>query len=338
MMGTYRLILALLVFLSHFGVYFFSRNEGVFAVISFFLLSGFVMTAQIEKHYSGWRGIRYFYLDRLMRLYPQFLFYLVLSLIVVLLIHPANHWVGGVTFEKFVLNMLVFPLNINWMVGLSDSVLMPQTWSLALEMCFYVLIPIILAGKFRATALFLSLGIFALAVFHILDPVIFGYRLIPGTLFFFLCGSLLDSKEAISERQLKAVWLLLAVLFFLHSLSASSQEPYIPEVLCGFLIGLPIVTVLRNVKSGAFDTMCGNLSYGVFLNHFLFIWLFLYFDIDLVDKLNFLLLVGSCLLSSWISFEYVEKPVIALRKRIRARMANRIADPVLDPGHHKVVG
>lgn len=48
-MGAYRLLLALLVALSHMGVKFWGVNLGVVAVISFFIISGFVMTSLIER-------------------------------------------------------------------------------------------------------------------------------------------------------------------------------------------------------------------------------------------------------------------------------------------------
>lgn len=80
-MGTYRLILALLVLVSHMGLTVLGLNPGVVAVISFFMLSGYVMTALIKRYYLAPRSIPDFYLDRLMRLQPQYLFYLTLSVI-----------------------------------------------------------------------------------------------------------------------------------------------------------------------------------------------------------------------------------------------------------------
>ena len=317
-MGVYRLILALLVLLSHVGIYFFGRNEGVFAVISFFLLSGFVMTAQIQKHYQGLGGIRDFYFDRLLRVYPQFLLYLLLSIVVVAVAHPRSHWISGVSFPKVVLNMLIFPLDFHWMIGLSDSVMMPQTWSLGLEACFYLLFPFLLHHRLRSIAFAVSLSIFVLAALHVVDPVIFGYRLIPGTLFIFLSGSLLyQPADHSGTYLLKLVWLLLAVLLWEQFAQYARPGPYMLEILCGFLFGLPMLFLLRRITSGAFDTLCGTLSYGVFLNHFLLIWTFQYLKVDLEGKPSILLFMGVSILLSWITYRFVEKPVIAYRNRHR---------------------
>ena len=57
-MGYYRLILALLVAASHAGLTFGRFNPGEIAVVSFFLLSGYVMTALIDRHYAGFAARR----------------------------------------------------------------------------------------------------------------------------------------------------------------------------------------------------------------------------------------------------------------------------------------
>ena len=66
-MGTYRFILALLVLISHAGVSIGDYNPGVMAVISFYLLSGYVMTILINKYYPGTINMRYIYLGNFER-------------------------------------------------------------------------------------------------------------------------------------------------------------------------------------------------------------------------------------------------------------------------------
>ncbi len=67
-MGAYRLLLAVLVAVSHMGKLFMGFNPGVVAVISFLLISGFVMTSLIERNYKAPEKIGRFYLDRALRL------------------------------------------------------------------------------------------------------------------------------------------------------------------------------------------------------------------------------------------------------------------------------
>ncbi len=68
-----------MVAMSHAGFRIHGYNPGVVAVISFYLLSGNVMTMLLEKYYKQPSAIPTFYLDRAARLFPQFLFYMVLA-------------------------------------------------------------------------------------------------------------------------------------------------------------------------------------------------------------------------------------------------------------------
>src|SRR5262245_54544738 len=135
-MGTYRLFLAIMVALSHLGITFFSINTGISAVVSFFLISGFVMTALIQKSYPTADRVSAFYLDRAMRLFPQFLFYLAVSLGVALLLRPQSVYLSDLTPVKVALNALMIPLNFFMVGDLMTGMLIPQAWSLGLEAVF----------------------------------------------------------------------------------------------------------------------------------------------------------------------------------------------------------
>ena len=74
-MGIYRLLLSIFVAFSHMGITFYGYNPGVFAVISFFLLSGYAMRILIEKYYTEPFSVSGFYIDRAIKLFPQYIFY-----------------------------------------------------------------------------------------------------------------------------------------------------------------------------------------------------------------------------------------------------------------------
>ena len=73
MLGTWRLLLALMVALTHVGVTIAGRDMGVTAVVCFYLISGYVMTGLIRTHYAGLPRARHFYADRFLRLWPHYL-------------------------------------------------------------------------------------------------------------------------------------------------------------------------------------------------------------------------------------------------------------------------
>src|SRR5665647_1194548 len=73
MLGTYRLLLALAVALSHAGFMLGPLNPGVIAVVGFYLVSGYVMTGLLRNHYAAVARVPKFYLDRALRLLPHYL-------------------------------------------------------------------------------------------------------------------------------------------------------------------------------------------------------------------------------------------------------------------------
>ena len=110
-LGKLRLLLALLVVNSHISVGYFlslgwnpgtigNYNSGVVAVVVFFAISGFVMSALWKKHYEGSREVnpvklvKVFYLDRLSRLFPQFILYFVVTLLCIQLLNLQLHSVA----------------------------------------------------------------------------------------------------------------------------------------------------------------------------------------------------------------------------------------------------
>jgi len=54
-MGFYRLLLAFFVVTGHVGISILGYDPGVVAVVSFFLMSGYVMTGLIDRHYGNLR-------------------------------------------------------------------------------------------------------------------------------------------------------------------------------------------------------------------------------------------------------------------------------------------
>lgn len=317
-MGTYRLILALLVLLSHVEMGINGYNPGVIAVISFFLLSGFVMTALIKRNYDRKDRILYFYLDRALRLFPQFLLYLFLTLILVLSADIKGPFLDDLNAFKIFLNTLMLPLGF-YMYGLEHAVLIPQAWSLGLELTFYILIPLILIYKLEYASIFFSVFIFTLAYLGYIHTDHFGYRLIPGTLFIFLCGSLLYSApNKVRYSILTFVYGYVFILFTALLRSQAEPVPYNTEVLAGFLIGLPVVVMLKNITPWKYDALLGNLSYGVFLNHFSLIYLFEFLGLNTKNYFTVIVLALVSMLLAWISFILVERPAIGLRKYFRS--------------------
>jgi peptidoglycan/LPS O-acetylase OafA/YrhL len=326
-MGTYRLLLAMTVLLFHAGVTIGGRAIGVSAVVSFFLISGYVMTALVDRHYS--RRIGGFYIDRTMRLFPQFIFYVVAWQAVVWIFHPASPFVADLTIKRAVLNMTMVGLNF------PGASIMPQAWSLGLEWQFYLLLPFMLRA--RVATFIASLTFYAIVcATGWADPYIWGYIMFPGTAFMFLIGSFLYRGE---KLWLWLVYIALCAGFAIVYATPSLQSGCRFEVLAGLVIGIPILRVLSTVRFGRFDALLGNLSYGVFLNHAVLILLFPAVGLAQSSALYLPTLLITSLALAWLSYEFIEKRVIAVRHRIRNRTEATDGQPVdrsVGAGNHNV--
>jgi len=122
--GAYRLLLAVLVAISHMGKTFAGLNPGVMAVISFLIISGFVMTSLIERNYKAPGKIGLFYMDRALRLYPQFLFYFFVSCAVIHFLLPGTPQAAELTFRNIAASLPMVPLGF-YMFGAAGSQILP---------------------------------------------------------------------------------------------------------------------------------------------------------------------------------------------------------------------
>lgn len=320
-MGVYRLFLAILVAIAHTGIRYYEYNPGVVAVISFFILSGYVMSMLIEKYYMQPSAILTFYLDRAARLFPQFVFYMILASLCIYVFKIDATSINQLTFAKWLLNFLILPQGF-YMYWANGALVIPQAWSLGLEMTFYIVIPWILIyfSKRQIYALAcISFLIFLAAYLGKINSDYFGYRLLLGTLFMFLVGWSFFKNDSESKKFRAMVFLAAGVLLIITFFNKPLYKlPYNKEVLLGLMAGILAVSFLKNFRFSKLDEFFGNLSYGVFLNHFIIIWMMRKFlGIKTFDTLNVsILLITSCVLALG-SFYYIERPALRWRHAIR---------------------
>lgn len=316
--GSLRLMLALLVLASHAGVRIKGLNLGVSSVVMFYAISGYVMSALMERHYSQVHQAPRYYQDRLLRLYPQYLAWIVLTwgwqrvsgYTGTFLQHP-------VTSDDLFNNLMIVPLNYYMFNGADQYTLIPPAWSLGAEIQFYFLAPWL--WRWRRLAALLatgSLSIQMLSWFGHLDGDWWGYRLLPGTLWIFVLGMTLQRQY---RKQTAWVGSLMAILIlFVLQQCGRLQTPYHLEVLLGVALALPLIAVLaplHNSLWSAIDEQLGQLSYGVFLNHFLLLYIFPTNANSSIGQWGALL--GLSLALSWVTQTIFERPVMQWRRKWR---------------------
>lgn len=192
MFGTFRMFLALNVVVGHMGgSYFGIIMPGIAAVVCFFMISGYAMSGLIQGSYPRLpEDVGHFYLDRILRLGPQYYFYLAVAVFIVFVVGWRSSVCcqsGPVNFVNIFANITVIPLDF-WMFSTSIDhfQLNVPAWTIGLELCFYIALPWLLYNRVSVwcSAIIGSI-VWGLATHGVIDPDYFAYRLLPGTLVFF---------------------------------------------------------------------------------------------------------------------------------------------------------
>ena len=329
MLGTLRLLLALLVALSHADVRWFGLNPGVSAVVGFYLISGYVMCGLLHRHYATPSRVGYFYLDRAFRLLPAYYVVVALTALWYLWHGPQPPFLGQApSLSGWLNNLLVVPLNFSMWNDANRFVMVPPAWSLAAEIQFYLLFPWLVFLRLRGVAMVASLLVFAAAFVGWINTDWYGYRLLPGVLFVFLLGAWLHDRHATPGAPAprggpgtdRAVLFVIAVIVAVAALGAHAGVltlPYNREVLLGLGLTLPTVHLLARLPEQSWDARAGDLSYGLFLTHFLAFWLWPGAEEGAVELALRLVLA---LALAWLLQRFIERPFIRARHRLlRAR-------------------
>jgi peptidoglycan/LPS O-acetylase OafA/YrhL len=238
---------------------------------------------------------------------------------------------------KIVNNILIVPLN--YYMFFDNSILqepkwwlIPPAWSLGTELQAYLILPFIIYFKpIKVVTAVLSLFIFIVASVGFIHTDHFGYRLIPGVLFIFILGVSIHKQTSDSERVdlfdiyfPAFVYGILIILLTILGIFGSILSPYIRETTLGILIGLPIIIYLAKTEVKVpMNHLFGDISYGMFLSHFLAIWIVEY--CSLIDKSRHLYLYTLYIFIIALSISIVGVLIVERRvKKYRFRLSKSI--------------
>src|SRR6266536_676035 len=295
-MGIIRFLLALSVVLAHSG------QRGLVgaqvAVQLFYIISGFLIS-YILLNNRTYHQLKWFYVNRFLRIFPAY--YVVLLLALPMFLVPggrlsefgalpdnvrsfllfSNIAIFGqdwVMFSKVSGNAIEFAVNFrNTKPQLWHFLLVPQAWTLGLELTFYLIAPCIIRHKWLIGILFVgSLTARGLAMycgFGNTDP--WTYRFFPFEIALFLLG--------VISHQLLLPWALQSV--------ANARTQFIPVAVMLSMVGLCISYPILRVPGQTLltftlfslalpflfifqirfrlDSVIGELSYPIYIVHWL---------------------------------------------------------------------
>ncbi|BCD60691.1 acyltransferase family protein [Nitratiruptor sp. YY08-14] len=304
-------------------------NPAVSAVICFYFISGYLMYfsfyKEVRKGLSFQKQILFFYIKRVLRLFPLYLIVLFLTMLVIAIWGPSQmvpllHQELG--FSKIFLNVLLIFNNYVFdpfiIKPLLPHPLIPPTWSLSTEWHFYLLVPFFFYLFARKPLVFvsillISMGFEFFAFSHQtgvhLNSDNFGYRYIFGVLWIFMVGFFYAAGK---YRVVLKILYVFVFLFFLSVAFTWSTHPFVREIFLAILF-LPFIPKIMRIPF-RYDPFFGHLSYPIFLSHF-FIFLAL-------EKLGFThpglgyywIVFGLVLLFSY-GLSLVQKRIDRIRKK-----------------------
>jgi peptidoglycan/LPS O-acetylase OafA/YrhL len=348
--GFFRTFLALMVVAQHLlGV----PNVGGYAVIGFFILSGYLMTMITCERYGFTSfGIALYFTNRALRLYPTNILVIGLTVILIMLL-------GETYTTSFSADMAIPKTLGDWLSNISMIYpnfrpvevvprLSPPTWALTIELFFYALIGFGIARYrigaliwFVASLIITGVLIVASGAHREMTSDLIYFSIASGSLPFSM-GALLyhyrnklpilmcGAKVGVVAAAYGIVFLLIAVAmpvaakwFGIPSfgLFRFYTNVILQFAFIAFLAGVRLDGNLRTL-----DTTVGSYSYPIYLLHFACGALVSYVLFGATVSLRSLdaLVVFSASLPllfilAHLIVAYVDRPVETVRKRIKSK-------------------
>ena len=298
-MGILRTFLALIVLISHSESFFgFRFVGGMMAVQIFFIISGFYMTMILNQKYVGVGSYCLFITNRFYRLFPIFWAVLILTIFVSLLWYLLfNDWAKLYIYAErisvmdwstvlFLIFTNVFLFFQDWVLfmGMSTQtgelfftsnfiesdpefykfLLVPQSWTLGIELMFYLVAPFILRRSVSIIITFILLSFltriyiyFYLDLQH--DP--WTYRFFPTELTYFLMGAIAfriylynKEKKLLSENKQKVIILFYFVILLFYQIFPSPSSGTLGQLvmfsfICLLLLRYPFCFIIPVIQS-----------------------------------------------------------------------------------------
>ena len=289
------------------------NGEAYYAVSGFFILSGFYMDLVLnEKYLVRHQGIRQFYRARFWRLAPAFYAVFVLSVLLALTSgtttfgqwsRPTSEVLERIAAMPLLWQAIAFVANSTsfltdvllfvWfspdgaahlaagndapagMISGNQLTLMPQTWSLSIELVFYALVPLLARRRWWVLALLIVAG-YALRywLFHIngisRGSYAWSHAFLPAELHFFFIGMLghrFYQFALTGAAWPKPIGFAALGVYLVWFMIWKETTVGANELAHTLLLGLMMPFVFAAFGDLKWDRAIGELSYAIFICH-----------------------------------------------------------------------
>ena len=276
--------------------------SGSIGVATFFVISGYVNYLSLEAHPSS----ALFYLKRIVRIAPAYVFVVCAQTVVFLLAFRSN-----VTWDAFPRYFLANLMTLNFIqpsfVKGIDAI-NASLWTIKVELMYYLVLPFLM--PFLRQVKWIVAGIALSLLFAVIVPSAVIARQLPGMLYLFLLGVLLTRAGKIHWGVWIAPLLISGILF------ATGHAGRTIGDIGLYVLGIPVglVAIFARVK---WVRIRFDISYSLYLVHYPVILLTLMLTKASGVFLSDLVLIAATLaIASLVTF-FIERPaLVAGRRRI----------------------
>jgi peptidoglycan/LPS O-acetylase OafA/YrhL len=342
-MGKLRLILAISVVIAHttpiFGISLIGEAH---ALHIFFIISGFYMSMILIEKYTGANSYQLFITNRFLRIYPVYWTVLIITVIFSYFLYTRSTGLdaGQVTehlnyfsslnrpMKLFLIlsNLFIFGQNLLVSMGFSISsvYLLPQAWTIAFVLCFYLIAPFLLRKSLKVICIsivfafslrFISLN---LGAHH--DMWNSGIFLLE--LGFFLSGNLAYRVYVwLRANNLKTVYYPLAMFSSLLVIILYYHLPFKTPLLYSVIfICMPVLFL--GSKQDKLDRTLGDISYPVYISYYLLIQVAGYLHIP---QSGWVITSGALLFSLLLNIVVSKRIEIIRQKRLQINYKSNLS-------------
>lgn len=355
-MGILRFLLALAVILTHTGgIFKYSITGGTIAVQTFFLISGYLICLVLMTKYNEVGGLLDFYKGRFLRIFPSYWLAaaVMLCLSAFAPMAPESYFStiyqygSHISFLSYFLvlisNLFIFGQDIFLFLSLNDNGLsingygidqnayrlsvIPPAWSLSLELLFYAIAPFIIRKNIFYLISLITISILGRIYIYYkgfyVEP--WTYRFFPFEVTFFLLGAVAfriqDWNRIYSPKNLFFSAVLVAILtlsvqplsFLAKTVGVWPEFIKISYILIVFSLLPNLAAATRRSK---IDNFIGNLSYPMYIFHWIVVKVLLFYGFTSGSLLLSLLCATFTIAISTISVLYFE-PIFSARKNTK---------------------
>jgi len=287
----------------------------------FFVISGYLISASYERSMC----ISEYWKNRVLRIFPGLWFCLLISIVSVfgfLSIDPSfDFWlwlVAQLTFVQF--------YNPDFLRGYGVGVLNGSLWTITVELQFYLSLPIfywILRKCQYKNYVFLLIWIpliFYGQFFNEYKGTSIYFKVIGITVFpylyLFLLGVYIQRNKWIEKILVKKFFYLLVIYLSLSTIFNKCGlivEGNQINIVSAMFLGLLTISAAYSSTSTLSKILKGNdISYGLYIYHMIFINMAVEYGFE--NFISFFAVIFCSILMSCLSWLYVEKPSLKLKK------------------------